>query len=531
LQEPIMAATPTPPQKAERAQAAVIRRVEGAHETKAQRLVRKQLPAWVVSGAVHVMLVAAMIGADMVMAKPAAPPPSLTELTVVPPAEEKEVDVNLTNPDIGLDPELIPVTDSEKLDDVNVDTAVQPTETPGIEQSDKTAKVDFAPLAGVGMGDTAGLAGDTGAFMAGAGAGGEGTMASDAMNGRGSATRSKLVARGGGNDRSEAAVALGLVWLVKQQKPNGMWVFDGDNKADTVTATAMGLLPFLAAGQTHTSRKADNKYKANVDAAIKYILASQKPDGTFRTMTNMYSQAIATVAICELLGMSGDKALVPYAQRAVKYIVDGQGADGSWGYKAGTTGDTSIVGWQIQALQSARLCKDLVVDKRAYERTRKFLDKVAAGPNKSTYGYSSPGKSLTLTPVGLLCRYYADGWGPTNPGMASGVSFLLKSRTPSKAANFDIYYYYYATQIMHFFEGKEWYEVWNPAMRDLLIDRQVARSQKEAGSWEADAHLMGTHTGRLGTTSLALLTLEVYYRHLPLYKRDTGGLKELERIK
>ena len=68
-------------------------------------------------------------------------------------------------------------------------------------------------------------------------------------------------------------------------------------------------------------------------------------------------------------------------------------------------------------------------------------------------------------------------------------------------------------------------------MRDLLIDLQVGQGKKDAGSWDADGEHIGRSCGRLGTTCMTLLTLEVYYRHLPLYKRDTGGLKELERIK
>ena len=47
-------------------------------------------------------------------------------------------------------------------------------------------------------------------------------------------------------------------------------------------------------------------------------------------------------------------------------------------------------------------------------------------------------------------------------------------------------------------------------------------------SWNSLA-VIGGACGRLGTTCLALLTLEVYYRHLPLYKRDSGGLADLER--
>ena len=336
---------------------------------------------------------------------------------------------------------------------------------------------------------------------------------------------------GGGNKASEAAVARGLVWLAKQQKASGYWQYDGSSRNDTIAATGMAMLPFLAAGQTHKSAvKGEISYKLNVEAGLKFLLSMQLPNGHFKNSSGMYSHAIATIALCELLGMTGDKSLVVPAQKAVNYIVSAQGPNGSWGYLTGVNGDTSIVGWQIQALQSAKLCKELTVPKPTIEKSLKFLDSVAAGSQKATYGYNSPGTSMTMTPVGLLCRYYVGGWGPQNQGMAEGVRYLMKTQQPDKN-KLDIYYYYYATQVLHFVEGEEWYKLWNPAMRDMLIDLQVPAGKNNGGSWDADAQLVGTSCGRLGGTCMSLLTLEVYYRHLPLYKRDTAGLKELERAK
>jgi hypothetical protein len=104
----------------------------------------------------------------------------------------------------------------------------------------------------------------------------------------------------------------------------------------------------------------------------------------------------------------------------------------------------------------------------------------------------------------------------------------------------EMYYFYYATQVVHFFEGEEW-KTWNEGplvngkrnggMRDWLVNLQVAKAGPNDGSWDPDGGFMGRHTGRLGTTCMCLLTLEVYYRHLPLYKRDNGGLKALDGVK
>ena len=136
--------------------------------------------------------------------------------------------------------------------------------------------------------------------------------------------------------------------------------------------------------------------------------------------------------------------------------------------------------------------------------------------------------SQTLTPVGLLSRYYMKEMGPRHPAFARGVDFL--KQFPPRRDYFDMYYYYYATQVVHFYDGPDWHKFWNPKMRDMLIDLQSKGD-------DDDHAAVGTRTrassaspcGRLGTTCLALLTLEVYYRHLPLYKRDNGGLAELER--
>jgi len=76
---------------------------------------------------------------------------------------------------------------------------------------------------------------------------------------------------------------------------------------------------------------------------------------------------------------------------------------------------------------------------------------------------------------------------------------------------------------------------WNPVMRDMLVGMQVTEKspnpkQADIGSWPKDNHFIGSECGKLGTTCLCVLTLEVYYRHLPLYKRDAGGgIVELER--
>ncbi len=517
--------------------AAVIRRAEPTGESAHQRLVRKHIPAWVASGAVHVALVGALLTVDTLMAKPAPPPMSTAELTVVtddkPPEEPKQ---DLTNPFEGLDPDLIPAIEAPKLDDVNVQDKLVTKDPPGQEEAKQEVQKDFVPPPGLKSADLVnpGVTGDTGDFLKGTG-GGDGSIVGEAFRGRGAATRSKLVALNGGNGRSEAAVARGLVWLAKQQRRNGAWVYDGMSRTDTIAATGMALLPFLAAGQTHKVSK-DNRYNKTVEAGLKYLIGQQTASGGFRlgdNLAGMYSHAIATIAICEAYGMSGDKGLLlGPAQRAVNFIQSAQGTDGSWGYTANSTGDTSIVGWQVQALHSAKLCRDLVVNKRTLERARKFLDSVASGSGKSRYGYrEASSASYTRTAVGLLCRYYLDGWGPNNPGMAAGVAYLMKSKQPDPKS-MEMYYYYYATQVLHFFEGPEWYKEWNPKMRDLLIDAKVPEGKKDAGSWSPEGdYWIGAQCGRVGMTSMALLTLEVYYRHLPTYKRGDGGLRELERVK
>ncbi len=94
----------------------------------------------------------------------------------------------------------------------------------------------------------------------------------------------------------------------------------------------------------------------------------------------------------------------------------------------------------------------------------------------------------------------------------------------------DMYYTYYASQVFKFFDGPSWHRDWNPAMQKALLPAQITEKTKGAkeadiGSWNADKGTIGQYCGRLGTTALTVLTLEVYYRHLPLYKREGAAPK------
>jgi hypothetical protein len=528
--------TATPPPADPKATGAnVIRLVRGAEETSQERLLKKQVPAWVVSGAFHVVILVALIVIGKMQPAPAQASEAITE-AVVDKEEEAEKAVDLTNTDKGLDSELANALPVDRLDETTVDAAVNLDQPVGNDLSD-TTPMDVQSLIGQGTGADLGVLGTDGNVMAGnKGAGGVGTTG---FAGRSGATKEKSLMAGGGNKDSELAVARGLAWLDKKQnKAQGNWVYDGTSRGDTIASTGMGLLPFLAAGQTHLKPKDPkagkdaNKYQKTVELGLKYLVFNQLPSGTFKGSSGMYAHAIATVALCEAYGMTGDKSLLlGPARKAIEYIVKAQAGNGSWGYSSGTAGDTSIVGWQIQALKSAQMCKEITVPEATLKKAGEFLDRVAKGSLKSQYGYTSNETTTpALSAVGLLCRYYT-GWGPNHPGMVDGVKKYMATWMPMQN-RWDMYYYYYATQVTHFHEGEAWHKDWNPRMRDMLVKMQVADSNKElGGSWDPDNGMIGSHCGRLGTTCLAILTLEVYYRHLPLYKRDTGGLKELERAK
>jgi hypothetical protein len=505
--------------------------------TAGEAFLWRLLPAAVVSAAVHLFVAVLAFVLTLVVPTAEATPQRPQVDVAVEEQPEPTRQENLTETEQTIDSTVAALTiESGKLDETNIETNVTTTDPTGNANNDLSEKLDSAKLLG-NLNDLSTLPGSDltglGAGTPGAGEKGSGIV-NRSLEGRSAGARDLMLKSNGGNTESEAAVARGLLWLQRVQKKDGGWEFDsGDHPA---AATGLGLLPFLAAGQNHKAPKEkDNKYRDVVAAAIAALLKMQKGDGSFSG--NSYANAIATVALCEAFGLTGDKTLLLRpCQAAVDHIQKGQGADGSWGYRYGDTGDTSIVGWQVQALHSAKLCKDLKVKDDVLKKAMKFLDSVASKPRGSSvlcgFGYKEPGATPTLTAVGLLCRYYLNGWGPNSPGLRDGVQYLIKEHPPEAKEKYDIYYYYYATQVAHFREGEEWAQKWNPKMRDMLIGKQVKDKNKPNvdGSWDKDdSPWIGDKCGRLGTTAMALLTLEVYYRHLPLYNRGSGAMNDLDR--
>lgn len=503
--------------------APVIRQVEVAGEDVGARVLNRHIPAWVISGAIHVVVIGFLV---IFMSGPVETVANTNDLVTTQVEEPKEDEKNLTNEEVGFDPDLAAATDAQREENVNVDALAMEDPVGLPDQPNDTAPM--TAIAGLTQDlDTGGSPtdiSDMGMVAPGAGGGGA-AFSVEGMRGRSGATKDKMLKSGGGNSLSEAAVAAGLAWLARKQLKDGSWEFDGTSK-DKIASTGMALLPFLAAGETH---KYGTKYKQTVKRGLEWLMSRVGSGGAFNGSNNMYAVGIATVALCEAAGMTKDPNVMARATMAIGYIVGAQGRNGSWGYRgpAPSEGDTSIVGWEVQALASGAMAGIKFDKDKVFKNANKFLESVSTDSG-SKYGYREKGASKTLTPVGLLSRYYMKEMNPRHPAFGRGVDFIMKG-LPDKGY-FDMYYYYYATQVVHFYEGPDWHKTWNPKMRDMLISMQHKGGDDTIrGSWDKDMGFIGSACGKLGTTCLALLTLEVYYRHLPLYKRDNGGLAELER--
>ena len=344
-----------------------------------------------------------------------------------------------------------------------------------------------------------------------------------ALKGRSEGMKKMLLGRFGGNATTEAAVQRGLAWLARNQnKRDGSWSLlwpyrSGGLTENKMAATAMALLAFQGAGNTHE----DGKYKSNVQRGCYWLLKEQDKNGCFFNGDGFnhrfYTHGQCMIAICELLGMSGDERFREPAQRAVQYCVKTQSPQGGWKYRPNGRSDVSVTGWIVMALQSAKMA-GLEVPSDCLARVEKYLDAVGR-EGGSRYPYEHGGTPTpAMTAEALLCRQYL-GWTRDDPRMIKGVDYItLPENLVSYSRNRNVYFWYYAAQVTHHMGGEYW-QRWNGAMRQAVPEKQT-KEGKEAGSWAPDmADSFEVHGGRLYVTCLSIYMLEVYYRHLPIYTK------------
>lgn len=382
--------------------------------------------------------------------------------------------------------------------------------------------------------------------------------------------RNQIAVEMGATDDSERAVELSLQWLARHQNIQGFWDPDGFTAqcpaGDRCTALAMlgrdpvdptdpvvnsntlerqrsgmdadagvtglAILAFLGAGYTHE----EGTYADQLDRALRWLIRQQRADGYLGGKAGRYAMiychGMATIAIGEAYGMTNDPTLKEPLARAVKYIVDVQNSsDGGWRYEKGQElGDVSIFGWQLMALKSAATA-GLDIPRESWDGAIDFLKRAGQGTYGGLAGYrfyrdtngqvrkERPKPSMTAE--ALFSRQIL-GMKRTNPASTEAVEFLLQNLP--RRANYDLYYWYYGTLAMYHHGGQPWKQ-WNDALRETLVSDQRTTGHA-TGSWDPRTP-WGDYGGRVFSTAMSTLCLEVYYRFLPLHQTgDVPSVKE-----
>jgi len=484
----------------------------------ATRLERRvgAMPWWVISAAVHavIFLLATLLSV-------AAPAAQLDEVTISsdvakqkPPEydEKKQRDLfrnqNEIKSDQQVDRPMVVHEAAEVSDHFETDNDMDKQTSRGQEDA-----ISDIPLGGTGVSGSIGVGGGG---MAGC------------FGYRDGGGRKRAVGRFGGSPATESAVEAALRWLARHQEGDGHWDQSkwGGNakygKRGDISMTSFALLAFLGAG--HTAQA--GQFRDNVLRAQNWLKGAQK-DGLFDACN--YTQGIATLAMAEAYGMTSDAKLQEPAQKAVDVILKAQGPYEGWDYRAKSgagRNDTSVTGWNLMALKSAKLA-GLKVDGAAFQGCMRWLDaSINLKDGRTAYAgtVAAPpkgGGSMAMCAAGMLMRQFMGVARDAEP-ITAAANTIDKNPMVWKDGGVNFYYWYYAT-LCQFQAGGEHWNTWNVTMKKVLIDNQRKGGPMDGtdndvdGSWDWDPCAFGKRCGRVYTTSMGALCLEVYYRYLPVY--------------
>lgn len=321
--------------------------------------------------------------------------------------------------------------------------------------------------------------------------------------------RAQLISKNKGTQETERAVLAALRWLKQKQNPDGSW--DTKNKP---AISALATLCFLGHGETPDSEE----FGPTVSKALGYLVTVVGANGVVAG-GNMYAQGAVLLALAEAYGMTQAPQIKEPLDRCIAAVLQSQKVKkkdpkhiGGWRYKMDSDdADTSVSGWLIMGLKSAKLA-GADVPEEAFSMASAYLWNMY--DDSGGFGYTSPGRRLALTGVGVLCQQFL-GHGDDRR-IKKALDYLKEQKVdwqnPPKIHATALYAWYYVTQAM-FQGGGSYWVYWNSQIRDTLV-----KNQQPDGRWDAPANNADNAHGPIYTTTLCCLMLEVYYRYLPIYQ-------------
>tara|TARA_A100001037_G_C15102271_1_gene614586 strand:- start:506 stop:1807 length:1302 start_codon:yes stop_codon:yes gene_type:complete len=362
--------------------------------------------------------------------------------------------------------------------------------------------------------------------------------------------RLEIIDQLGGSEETERAIMRALDWFTRNQEADGHW--DGPAGHDHA-ATGMAMLAYMGWGAKHTEA---GPYQKPLAKAVDWMIRHTGPDGDlrgFRGRNFMYDHGIAAIAVAEAYSLTKDPRLRPIVERIVDFTVRAQNPKtGGWRYQPfgeqgySDRGDMSVTGWQIMALKSAKM-GGIKVPAESLDKAIRFMQSVSSQRvetlrlnggrqriEQHTYGYYTKGDpNLAMVAEGMFCqqllrKHSLDRRIFTSRQLDKIINnsaqhilykddFIKPGKRRNARPEFNYYYWYYSSLALHQLQGPVW-ERWNQKMRPVFLKAQIHNPDRIDlhGSWDPMGQ-WGGESGRCIVTAMATLSLEVYYRYLPMY--------------